>query len=116
MEHPDLGADNDALVYKVLRANEHALFQAAGQFEGGPDDRRDGFVHLSTRKQLSGTLERHFASETDVVVLELYASAMGEALRWERSRGGALFPHLYAAMTSAMVRSELSLEEARNRA
>lgn len=82
-------------VYKVLRADEWAAFEATGRFDGSPDDRRDGFIHLSAAEQLEGTLARHFAGEAGLVRLALDADALGEALRWEVSRGGAAFPHLY---------------------
>jgi uncharacterized protein (DUF952 family) len=85
-----------AKIYKVLRSAEWSEAQASGSFAGSPDDARDGFIHLSTAEQLQGTLERHFAGEQNLVVLEVDAAALGEALRWEPSRGGALFPHLYA--------------------
>jgi uncharacterized protein (DUF952 family) len=85
-------------IYKVLRGAEWSRAQASGSFAGSPDDARDGFIHFSTAEQLQGTLERHFAGEENLVVLEVDAAALGEALRWERSRGGALFPHLYAEL------------------
>jgi uncharacterized protein (DUF952 family) len=86
------------LIYKILRPSESAQAQAAGMFAGSADDERDGFIHLSTREQLRGTIERHFAGERDLIVLEIDASALGDALKWEPSRGGALFPHLYAEL------------------
>lgn len=91
------------LIYKVFRAEEWAELQAAGRTLGAPVDRADGFVHFSTREQLAGTLERHFAGETGLVVVAIEAEAAGEAIRWEKSRGGALFPHLYRALEMADV-------------
>jgi uncharacterized protein (DUF952 family) len=82
------------LIYKVFRADEWAELQATGQTLGAPVDRADGFVHFSTEEQLAGTLERHFAGETGLVIVAVDAEAAGEAIRWERSRG-ELFPHLY---------------------
>lgn len=87
-----------AVVYKILRASEWAAFIAAGQFSGSADDLRDGFIHLSTEAQLPGALSRHFADEPDVVIVELDVAALGAHLRWEASRGGALFPHLYGTL------------------
>jgi uncharacterized protein (DUF952 family) len=87
-----------AVVYKVLRANEWAAFTASGQFAGSADDLRDGFIHLSTEAQLAGTLSRHFAGEADLVIVEFDVAALGAHLRWEASRGGALFPHLYGTL------------------
>jgi uncharacterized protein (DUF952 family) len=92
-----------ALVYKVLRASEWAQMQASGGFAGSADDRRDGFIHFSTAEQLEGTIERHFAGERDLVILEVDAPALGEALKWEPSRGGALFPHLYGELPLSAV-------------
>jgi uncharacterized protein (DUF952 family) len=82
-------------VYKLLRAPEWAAFQAAGRFAGSPDDLRDGYIHMSTAEQVPGTRARYFADQPDAVLLAIDAGALGGALRWEPSRGGALFPHLY---------------------
>jgi uncharacterized protein (DUF952 family) len=96
----------EKLIYKVLHPMEWAHAQAARVFAGSADDRRDGFIHLSTAEQLPATIERHFAGATALVVLEVDAAAFGAALKWESSRGGALFPHLYAALPlSAVVRA-----------
>ncbi|MGE0846107.1 MAG: DUF952 domain-containing protein [Flavobacteriaceae bacterium] len=88
-------AADKSTIYKVLRAPEWQSARAAGRFSGSSDDRRDGFIHFSTAEQLPGTLERHFAGERDLELLAVPARALGDALRWETSRGGALFPHLY---------------------
>ena len=85
-------------IYKVLRAAEWAHAQASGVFGGSADDLRDGFIHFSTAGQLNATIDRHFAGERDLVVLEVDAAALGDALVWEPSRGGALFPHLYGEL------------------
>lgn len=89
-------------LFKIFRAAEWAAFEARGLFEGSADDLRDGFVHLSTAAQLEGTLARHFAGETGLVVAEVAVSD-DPALRWETSRGGALFPHLYRPLRRADV-------------
>ncbi len=81
-------------VYKLLRQAEWSAFQAEGSFAGSADDRRDGFIHLSAADQVEGTRAKYFAGAA-VVCLALEAEALGPALRWEPSRGGALFPHLY---------------------
>ena len=83
------------LIYKVFRAAEWAELEALGETPGSPADRADGFVHFSTAEQLPGTLDRHFAGETGLMLLAVDADAAGPSLRWEPSRGGALFPHLY---------------------
>lgn len=83
------------LVYKLLRSAEWASLEATGRFTGSPDDVRDGFIHLSTAEQLPVTHARYFAHVADAVVVILDGATLGAALRWEPSRGGALFPHLY---------------------
>lgn len=93
-------------VYKVLRASEWQEAQTRGVVTGSADDLRDGFIHLSTQSQLAGTLERHFAGETGLVVLEIAADRLSAALKWEPSRGGALFPHLYGVLPlNAVIRT-----------
>lgn len=86
------------VVYKVLRRREAAHLVAEGRFEGSDDDLRDGFVHLSTAGQVSGTLARHFAAESGLFLGIARVAALADALRWEPSRGGELFPHLYRAL------------------
>ncbi len=88
-------------VYKLLRPAEWAAFDAAGEFAGSPDDRRDGFIHLSAADQVAGTRAKWFAGVDGVVTVAFDADAFGDALRWEASRGGALFPHLYRALASS---------------
>jgi uncharacterized protein (DUF952 family) len=88
---------------KIFRAGEWEAFQASGRFAGSADDLRDGFIHLSTEAQLSGTLERHFAGQSGLVIAEA-AVAGDPALRMEPSRGGALFPHLYRALALPDIR------------
>ena len=96
----------EPLVYKVLRAAEWREAQARGGIAGSADDLRDGFIHLSTHSQLKGTLDRHFAGETGLVVLEIAADRITAGLKWEPSRDGALFPHFYGVMPlDAVVRT-----------
>ncbi len=83
------------LIYKVLRAGEWAELEATGETRGAPVDRTDGYVHFSTAAQLGETLRRHFRGERDLWLLAVDAGAAGAAIRWEPSRGGRLFPHLY---------------------
>ena len=90
-------------IYKVLTATELNEARANGRFEGSPDDRRDGFIHLSAADQLEGTLAKHFARRADLMLLTVDAETLGAALRWEASRDGALFPHLYALLPMAAV-------------
>ena len=83
-------------IYKILRTPEWETARSRGAFSGSADDKRDGFIHFSTLEQVEGTLARHFAGEAGLVLLEVRAEALPSALKWEPSRGGALFPHLYA--------------------
>jgi uncharacterized protein (DUF952 family) len=91
------------LIYKVFRAGEWAELDAAGETLGAPVDRADGYVHFSTAEQLAGTLAKHFTGEAGLVLLAVDAEAAGEAVRWEPSRGGALFAHLYRPLRLADV-------------
>ncbi len=83
------------LIYKIFRRPEWDALRAAGQTDGAPVDLADGFIHLSTAAQVAETAAKHFADESDLVLVALEADTLGPALRWEPSRGGALFPHLY---------------------
>ena len=83
------------LIYKIFRAPEWADLSAQGESAGAPVDIADGYVHFSTAGQLPETAAKHFAGEDGLVLLALDADSLGAALRWEPSRGGALFPHLY---------------------
>jgi uncharacterized protein (DUF952 family) len=88
---------NDEIVYKVLTAPEFSALQA-GVFRGSPADLGDGFVHLSTAAQLTETVDRHFADRRDLTVAAVTTRGFGDSLRWEVSRGGQLFPHLYGRL------------------
>lgn len=90
-------------IYKILARAEWAAAQASGRFEGSAVDRADGYIHFSTAVQAPETARRHFSGLGDLVVLEVESEALGEALRWEPSRGGDLFPHLYAALPAEAV-------------
>lgn len=85
------------LIYKIFRAAEQAAFEAAGHTTGAPVDVADGYVHFSTASQAAETLRRYFADETGLFLLAVdpAADAVAPALKWEPSRGGDLFPHLY---------------------
>ncbi|MBD3677267.1 MAG: DUF952 domain-containing protein [Rhodobacteraceae bacterium] len=86
------------MIYKIFRADEWAAFEAAGETAGAPVDLADGYIHFSTATQAAETAAKHFAGETGLVLLALDADALGDALKWEPSRGGALFPHLYRTL------------------
>lgn len=85
------------MIFKILTAEQWRQFQTDGVFNGSADDLRDGFIHLSTREQIAGTLQKHFAGQTGLVIAAIDERKLG-ALKWEPSRGGALFPHLYGPL------------------
>jgi uncharacterized protein (DUF952 family) len=85
-------------VLKILRLHEWQRLLRDHEIEGAPVDVRDGFVHLSTPEQVSETVAKHFSGAGELWLLTLDAEALGPALRWDVSRGGALFPHLYDAL------------------
>ena len=91
-------------IYKILPRADWTAAHEAGRFEGSAVDRQDGFIHFSTGAQAQETARRHFAGQADLVVLEVEADDLGEALRWEPSRGGELFPHLYGSLEAGHVR------------
>lgn len=91
-------------VYKILPRADWQAARAAGRYAGSALDLADGFIHFSTAAQAQETARRHFAGQADLVVLEVEADDLGEALRWEPSRGGDLFPHLYGPLDPARVR------------
>jgi uncharacterized protein (DUF952 family) len=90
-------------IYKILPRSDWAVAQARGVFEGSPVDLADGFIHFSTAAQAQETARRHFTGQADLVVLALDAEALGANLKWEPSRGGDLFPHLYGPLDLAKV-------------
>ncbi len=90
------------LVYKIFRTAEFQAFQRQGRSAGAPVDLQDGYIHLSTAAQLPGTLARHFAGQDGLHLLALDAETLAQ-LRWEPSRGGDLFPHLYADLPLSAV-------------
>lgn len=89
--------------FKVLTAEQWQMLQQAGEFAGAAVDLADGYIHMSTAEQLDETLAKHFAGQTGLVIAEIDLSGFGDALKWEVSRGGALFPHLYAPLPLAAV-------------
>ncbi|KTW14933.1 DUF952 domain-containing protein [Sphingomonas sanguinis] len=96
MNHP-------ATAYKVLTADQMAVLEQEGAFAGARVDVADGYIHLSTAAQLTETVDKHFAGQTDLHIAAVDLEAMGEAVKWEESRGGQLFPHLYAPLPLSAV-------------
>ena len=91
------------VVYKIVATEEWAKAQAAGVFTGAAIDRADGFIHFSTAEQAPETAAKWFAGRGDLSLAAVDADALGDDLRWELSRGGALFPHLYAELPMSAV-------------
>lgn len=104
-------------VFKICDREAWAQAQASGRYDGSADDRRDGFIHLSAADQIAGTLARHFAGSEGLVLIAFDADALGPALKWEPSRGGALFPHLYGPLPAkaALWTRPLPLEDGQHR-
>jgi uncharacterized protein (DUF952 family) len=85
-------------IYKICSAQLWRDAQRAGQFRGAPLDSADGFIHFSSAQQVAETAAKHFRGAADQVLVAVDGALLGEALKWEPSRGGDLFPHLYAAL------------------
>jgi uncharacterized protein (DUF952 family) len=92
-----------ALIYKIVAAEEWRAAEAAGAFLGAAVDRADGCIHFSTVAQAPETAAKSFAGRGDLALVAVDADALGPALRWEKARGGALFPHLYGPLPLAAV-------------
>ncbi|MBY4892805.1 DUF952 domain-containing protein [Rhodobacteraceae bacterium N5(2021)] len=90
-------------IYKILLAEEWAALEATGETPGAPIDVADGYVHFSTAEQAAETAAKYFADIDGLVLAALEADDLGPALKWEPSRGGALFPHLYGPLRRADV-------------
>jgi len=83
------------LIYKICPASLWRAAEATGRFDGAPIDLSDGYIHFSTAEQVHETAAKHFAGQEGLLLVGVEAEKLGEALKWEPSRGGALFPHLY---------------------
>lgn len=92
-----------SLILKIVPRALWLEAEAAGGFAGAPVDITDGFIHFSTPPQAEETAAKHFAGQTDLLVVAVDSQRLGDALKWEISRGGALFPHLYAPLAVADV-------------
>jgi uncharacterized protein (DUF952 family) len=102
------------LVFKLIDRPAWRAAETAGRFAGSAVDARDGFIHCSTAAQVRETAARHFAGQRDLLLVAIDTAALGDALRWEPSRGGSLFPHLYGPLPLSAVRrvSEVGLDDA----
>jgi uncharacterized protein (DUF952 family) len=98
-----------ARIFKILPWGDWQKAKESTEYQGSSDDIRDGFIHFSTVQQVAGTAARHFAARTGLVVVGFEADRFGAALRWEVSRNGDLFPHLYASFDPSLAVFEADL-------
>jgi uncharacterized protein (DUF952 family) len=96
-------------IYHLAAAADWQAALATGRYSGSPDDRRDGFMHFSDGAQVVESAARHRAGRTDQILVCVVSAALGQDLRWEPSRGGQLFPHLYGPLDVAIVLSAVPL-------
>jgi len=87
------------LIYKICEQTAWREAESAGAYAGSAVDRRDGFIHFSTAAQLAETAAKHFAGQADLMLVAVDGDRLKTTLRWEPSRGGELFPHLYAPLS-----------------
>ncbi|MCJ8309953.1 MAG: DUF952 domain-containing protein [Rhizobiaceae bacterium] len=94
----------DSVIYKITPRVAWEEAERKGQFEGAAIDLQDGYIHFSSADQVAETAAKHFAGQDDLLLVAVDAASLGDDLKWEVSRGGALFPHLYAhlSMTSVL--------------
>ncbi len=97
-------------VFKVTTRTAWEDALKRGALAQSSEDVRDGFTHLSAKHQLAETLAKHFNAQTDLLLIELDAAVLGAALRWERSRGGDFFPHLYTPLPTSAARGVHALQ------
>jgi uncharacterized protein (DUF952 family) len=97
------------LAYKLVDRAEWEAARAAGAYAGSAVDLADGYIHMSSAAQLAETARRHYAGRTDLLLIAVDLPGLGEALKWEASRGGDLFPHLFAPLPVAAAREERGL-------
>ena len=94
-----------APIYHICTREDWEAAKAAGHYEGSPQDRADGFIHFSTAEQVEDSAAKHRAGQSGLVLLAVDPEALGDSLKWEAARGGALFPHLYGALPLAALRA-----------
>ena len=96
------------VAFKVLTADQWEGLQSSGVFTGAPVDLADGYIHLSTADQLEETLAKHFAGQANLTIADIDLTALGDTVRWEASRGGQLFPHIYGVLPMGAVRGTVT--------
>ncbi len=98
------------LIYKIMSAREWRLMQELGSFQGSEVDLKDGYIHFSTADQVAETAAKHFSCQQDLVLVEVDILGLDAELRWEPSRNGQLFPHLYGNLTLPAVTEAAELK------
>jgi uncharacterized protein (DUF952 family) len=96
-------------IYKIAPASAWREAERHGVYRGSADDIRDGFIHFSTAAEVAETARKHFTGQPGLFLIEVDADALGDPLRWEPSRGGALFPHLYGELDLGAVTNVFEL-------
>ncbi len=96
-------------IYKICPASAWREAERQGVYRGSADDLRDGFIHFSSASQVAGTAKKYFFGQTGLFLIAVDADALGDALRWEVSRGGELFPHLYGELDLGAVTAVLNM-------
>jgi uncharacterized protein (DUF952 family) len=96
-------------IYKICTVSAWHEAERQGVYRGSADDTRDGFIHFSTAPQVAGTAAKYFFGQTGLLLIEVNANTLGDSLRWEPSRNGELFPHLYGELDLGAVTDVLSL-------
>ena len=99
------------MIYKICPASAWREAERQGVYRGSADDARDGFIHFSTASQVGGTARKHFSGQTGLLLIAVDAGALGDALRWEASRNGELFPHLYGELDLGVVTAVRSMRK-----
>ena len=100
-----------ATAYKIFTVDQWTQFQTDEVFYGAPVDLADGYIHLSATDQLQGTLDKHFAGQIGLVIAEVDLALLGKTVKWEVSRGDALFPHIYGPLPMSAVRPTQNLDK-----
>lgn len=99
----------DLFAYKILTTEQFAALRSDGHFAGAPVDLEDGYIHMSTQEQAAETAAKHFAGQDNLVLVMVDLVPLGEQVKWEESRGGQLFPHLYCPLPLGAVTKHVVL-------
>lgn len=109
MKHALMFGHMDASIFHLARAVDFDQAHTTGRYVGSAEDRKDGFLHFSTASQIRESAARHRSGEAGLVLIEVDAAVLGDALRWETSRGGQKFPHLYGPLPLSAVQCAMPL-------